>query len=200
VDEKNHSEKPVKMYGIDNYPKNYHASGIGLVNLAALGYSKNEVSGGNEGGGAPKPKAGLYPSLPYPSSESVGGMPYVVKQTSHAQNASYAGPTMGMGMPVPGAHLDEQFAVVHIGIGVLSGGQMMLGVDLQSAALGLLVADVLEGIEVREIRLADIVQNDAVDSQLLGIQAYQAQILAVRHNGQLDHALKGGGMLCFVHI
>jgi len=90
------------MYGIDNYPKNYHASGIGLVNLAALGYSKNEVSGGSEGG-APKPKAGLYPSLPYPSSESVGGMPYVVKQTSHAQNASYSGPGMGMGMPVPGA-------------------------------------------------------------------------------------------------
>lgn len=99
-----------------------------------------------------------------------------------------------------GRNLDEQFAVVHIGIGVLGAGQMMLGVDLQRAALGLLVADVLEGIEVREIRLADIVQNDAVDSQLLGIQAYQAQILAVRHNGQLDHALKGGGVLCFVHI
>ncbi|KAM8709706.1 hypothetical protein ACLKA7_016503 [Drosophila subpalustris] len=76
------------MYGIDNYPKNYHASGIGLVNLAALGYSKNEVSD--------KPKSGLYPSLPYPSSESVGGMPYVVKQTAQAQNASYQGASMGM--------------------------------------------------------------------------------------------------------
>lgn len=81
------------MYGIDNYPKNYHASGIGLVNLAALGYSKNEIGGGSSGARdeGPKPKAGLYPSLPYPSSESVGGMPYVVKQTTHAQNASYSG-------------------------------------------------------------------------------------------------------------
>ncbi|BFF97517.1 calpain-B [Drosophila madeirensis] len=88
------------MYGIDNYPKNYHASGIGLVNLAALGYSKNEVSGG---GADRTKKAGLYPSLPYPSSESVGGMPYVVKQqASHSQNASYPGMGVGISMPMPG--------------------------------------------------------------------------------------------------
>ncbi|KAH8305283.1 hypothetical protein KR018_011858 [Drosophila ironensis] len=88
------------MYAADNYPKNYHASGIGLVNLAALGYSKNEVSDGGS-----KPKAGLYPSLPYPASESMGGMPYVVKQTSHAQNASYAGapPPSAPSAPYPSA-------------------------------------------------------------------------------------------------
>ncbi|SPP76982.1 calpain-B [Drosophila guanche] len=88
------------MYGIDNYPKNYHASGIGLVNLAALGYSKNEVSGG---GADTTKKAGLYPSLPYPSSESVGGMPYVVKQQAiHSQNASYPGMGVATSMPMPG--------------------------------------------------------------------------------------------------
>ncbi|XP_068148795.1 calpain-B [Drosophila tropicalis] len=85
------------MYGIDNYPKNYHASGIGLVNLAALGYSKNEVSSNSDGAPQSKPKAGLYPSLPYPASESVGGMPYVTKQTIPSQNASFPG--MGVGMP-----------------------------------------------------------------------------------------------------
>ncbi|XP_022217684.2 calpain-B [Drosophila obscura] len=96
------------MYGIDNYPKNYHASGIGLVNLAALGYSKNEVSGGNTE--STKPKAGLYPSLPYPSAESVGGMPYVVKQhkASYAQNASYQG--VGMSQPTPGPSAPYPYA------------------------------------------------------------------------------------------
>ncbi|XP_030385583.1 calpain-B [Scaptodrosophila lebanonensis] len=97
------------MYSIENYPKNYRASGIGLVNLAALGYSENEVgSGRGKGGGIggsnanSKPKTGLYPSLPYPSSDSVGGMPYVVKQTTHAQNASFTGgPTAPASAPYP---------------------------------------------------------------------------------------------------
>ncbi|ALC43271.1 CalpB [Drosophila busckii] len=90
------------MYGIDNYPKNYHASGIGLVNLAALGYSKNEVSNSRQS----QPKSGLYPSLPYPSSECVGGMPYVVKQSVQAQNASFsgmAGSAPSPSAPYPGA-------------------------------------------------------------------------------------------------
>jgi len=68
-----------------------------------------------------------------------------------------------------GRYLDQQLAVVRIRIGDLGGGQMVLGVDLQYSALGFPVRDVLEGIEVHKLRLADIVQNDAVDPQLLGI-------------------------------
>ncbi|XP_037937392.1 calpain-B [Teleopsis dalmanni] len=48
-------------YSTTNYPKNYHASGIGLVNLAALGYNSNEQQDS-------KPATGLYPALPYPTA------------------------------------------------------------------------------------------------------------------------------------
>ncbi|XP_004536305.1 calpain-B [Ceratitis capitata] len=54
------------MYDPRNYfPKNYHSTGIGLVNLAALGYNKNEQDGG---GSSEPPKTGLYPALPYPTA------------------------------------------------------------------------------------------------------------------------------------
>ncbi|XP_055839215.1 calpain-A isoform X2 [Episyrphus balteatus] len=54
-------------YSYNNYPKNYGANGIGLVNLAALGYSDGEKH--------EKKPVGLYPALPYPAAANLSYVP-----------------------------------------------------------------------------------------------------------------------------
>lgn len=111
------------------FPKNYGANGIGLVNLAAFGYSENERQ-------HQPPAQGLYPALPklddfmlakntsssfsggpsmssgfqmtnpsappYPTGPS-GGLPYPTSSNlpypTGASSLPY--PTGGIGMPMP---------------------------------------------------------------------------------------------------
>uniref|UniRef100_A0A0A1XHT6 Calpain-B n=1 Tax=Zeugodacus cucurbitae TaxID=28588 RepID=A0A0A1XHT6_ZEUCU len=90
------------MYDPRNYfPKNYHSTGIGLVNLAALGYNKNEQSASET------PKTGLYPALPYPTAPpdpnavrlSYGGMPTPPPQMPGIQQSTPYPPSSAMPYP-----------------------------------------------------------------------------------------------------
>lgn len=74
------------------YPKNYGANGIGLVNLAAFGYSDNERHRNQQ---QQQPAQGLYPALPRLDDFMVA------KNTS--SNSFSGGPTAGFQMSNPTA-------------------------------------------------------------------------------------------------
>ncbi|XP_055919712.1 calpain-B isoform X8 [Eupeodes corollae] len=61
-------------FNYNNYPKNYGATGIGLVNLAALGYADGEQR--------EKKPVGLYPALPYPAAANLSYVPTAPSGTS----------------------------------------------------------------------------------------------------------------------
>ncbi|KAL5286411.1 CAPN1 family protein [Megaselia abdita] len=78
------------------FPKNYGASGIGLVNLAAFGYSESERQNQQP------PRPGLYPALPKLDD-------FIVAKSANHQNSYSGGPTAppsfnaGFQMPNPSA-------------------------------------------------------------------------------------------------
>lgn len=90
------------MLNANNYPSKY-SSGIGLVNLVALGYYNKDDQN-------PKPKVGLYPDLPYPFTPNpqfanlpqpppAGATPY---PSATPYPASYGGmPGMPPALPYP---------------------------------------------------------------------------------------------------
>lgn len=80
------------------FPKNYGASGIGLVNLAAFGYSDSERQRQHQ-----KPPAqGLYPALPKLDD-------FIMTKSANQQNSYSGGPSAppsfngGFQMPNPSA-------------------------------------------------------------------------------------------------